>query len=96
MGIADSGMGITDSGMGITDNAKSGPVIIWDLSAPENTVDTPETPDFPMFSISGKLRNSDVSDFQKLQTPTFSEIFVLCNHSLFMSLPFTGDSVRSR
>ena len=54
-----------------------------------------ETPDFPMFSISGKLRNSDVSDFRKLRTPTFSEIFVLCNHSLFMSSPFTGDSVRS-
>ena len=51
---------------------------------------------FPMFSISGKLRNSDVSDFRKLRTPTFSEIFVLCNHSLFMSSPFTGDSVRSR
>ena len=56
----------------------------------------PETPDFLMFSISGKLRNSDVSDFRKLRTPTFSKIFVLCNHSLFMSSPFTGDSVRSR
>ena len=55
----------------------------------------PETPDFPMFSISGKLRNSDVSDFRKLQTPTFSDIFVLCNHSHFMPSPFTGDSVRS-
>ena len=51
---------------------------------------------FPMFSISGKLRNSDVSDFRKLRTPTFSDIFILCNHSLFMSSPFTGDSVRSR
>ena len=51
---------------------------------------------FPMFSISGKLRNSDVSDFRKLRTPTFSEIFVLCNHSLIMSSPFTGDSVHSR
>ena len=56
----------------------------------------PETPDFLMFSISGKLRNSDVSDFRKLRTPTFSEIFVLCNHSCFMSSPFTGDSVCSR
>ena len=55
----------------------------------------PETPDFLMFSISGKLRNSDVSDFWKLRTPMFSEIFVLCNHSHFMSSPFTGDSVRS-
>ena len=26
--------------MRIAENAKSGPVIIWDLSAPENTVDT--------------------------------------------------------
>ena len=39
--IADSGMGIADSGMGIAENAKSRPVIIWDLSAPENTVNTP-------------------------------------------------------
>ena len=38
---ADSGMRVTDSGMRIAENAKSGPVIIWDLSAPENTVDTP-------------------------------------------------------
>ena len=37
---ADSGMRIADTGMGIAENAKSGPVIIWDLSAPENTVDT--------------------------------------------------------
>ena len=29
---------------------------------------------FPMFSISGKLRNSDVSNFWKLQTPTFFDI----------------------
>ena len=42
-----------------------------------------------------KLRNSDVSDFRKLRTPTFSDIFVLCNHSHFMPSPFTGDSVRS-
>ena len=41
MGIADSGMGIADSGMEIAENAKSRPVIIWDLSAPENTVNTP-------------------------------------------------------
>ena len=31
--------------MGIVENAKSGPVIIWDLSAPENTVDTAESAD---------------------------------------------------
>ena len=31
----------------------------------------PETPEFPMFSISRKLRNSNVSDFRKLRTPTF-------------------------
>ena len=55
----------------------------------------PETPEFPIFSISGKLRNSDVSDFWKLQTPTFSDIFVLCNHSHFMSSLFTCDSVVS-
>ena len=40
MRVADSGMRVADSGMGITENAKSGPVIIWDLSTPENTVDT--------------------------------------------------------
>ena len=40
MRVADSGMRVADSGMGIAENAKSGPVIIWDLSAPENTVDT--------------------------------------------------------
>ena len=56
----------------------------------------PETPDFPIFSISGKLWNSNISNFQKLQTPTFSEIFILCNSPCFMSSPFTGDSVRSR
>ena len=38
--IAECGWRIADSGMGIVENAKSGPVIIWDLSAPENTVDT--------------------------------------------------------
>ena len=42
MRVADSGMRVADSGMQIAENAKSGPVIIWDLSAPENTVDTPE------------------------------------------------------
>ena len=41
MRVADSGMRVADSGMRIAENAKSGPVIIWDLSAPENTVDTP-------------------------------------------------------
>ena len=40
MRVADSGMRVADSGMRIAENAKSGPVIIWDLSAPENTVDT--------------------------------------------------------
>ena len=40
MRVADSGMRVADSGMGIAENAKSGPVIIWDLSTPENTVDT--------------------------------------------------------
>ena len=40
MRVADSGMRVADSGMEIAENAKSGPVIIWDLSAPENTVDT--------------------------------------------------------
>ena len=54
-----------------------------------------ETPKFSDVSISGKLRNSDVSDFRKLRTPMFSDIFVLCNHSHFMPSPFTGDSVRS-
>ena len=44
---------------------------------------------------SNTTRNSDVSNFRKLRTPTFSEIFVLCNHSHFMPSPFTGDSVRS-
>ena len=41
---AESGMEVwnADSGMRIAENAKSGPVIIWDLSAPENTVNTPE------------------------------------------------------
>ena len=40
MRVADTGMRVADSGMQIAENAKSGPVIIWDLSAPENTVDT--------------------------------------------------------
>ena len=40
MRIADSRMWVADSGMWIAENAKSGPVIIWDLSTPENTVDT--------------------------------------------------------
>ena len=40
MRIADTGMRVADSGMGIAENVKSGPVIIWDLSTPENTVDT--------------------------------------------------------
>ena len=43
MRVTDSGMRVTDSGMRITENAKSGPVIIWDLSAPENTVDTSDS-----------------------------------------------------
>ena len=30
--------------------------------------------DFPMFSISRKLQNSNISNFWKLQTPTFSDI----------------------
>ena len=34
----------------------------------------PETPEFPIFSISRKLQNSDVSDFRKLRTPTFFDI----------------------
>ena len=34
----------------------------------------PETPEFPMFSISGKLWNSDVSDFWKLRTLKFFDI----------------------
>ena len=40
MQVADSRMRVADSGMQVTENAKSGPVIIWDLSAPENIVDT--------------------------------------------------------
>ena len=40
MRIADTRMRVADSGMGIAENAKSRPVIIWDLSTPENTVDT--------------------------------------------------------
>ena len=36
--------------MGIAENAKSGPVIIWDLSAPENTVDTTNTGDKYLFT----------------------------------------------
>ena len=34
----------------------------------------PETPEFPMFSISRKLQNSDISNFRKLRTPTFFDI----------------------
>ena len=40
MRIADTGMRVADTRMRVAENAKSGPVIIWDLSAPENTVDT--------------------------------------------------------
>ena len=42
----------------------------------------PETPEFPMFSISGKLRNSDVSDFRKLRTPTF---FVISHSFMYFT-----------
>ena len=38
---------------------------------------------FPMFSISGKLRNSDVSDFWKLRTPTF---FVISHSFMYFTL----------
>ena len=56
----------------------------------------PETPEFPMFSIFGKLWNSDVSNFRKLRTPTFSEIFVLCNSPCFMSsVTFGSDRIRT-
>ena len=42
----------------------------------------PETLEFPMFSISGKLRNSDVSDFQKLRTLTF---FVISHSFMYFT-----------
>ena len=42
----------------------------------------PETLEFPMFSISGKLRNSDVSIFRKLRTPTF---FVISHSFMYFT-----------
>ena len=41
-----------------------------------------KTPEFPMFSISGKLRNSDVSNFWKLRTPTF---FVISHSFMYFT-----------
>ena len=41
-----------------------------------------ETPEFPMFSISGKLRNSDISDFWKLWTPMF---FVISHSFMYFT-----------
>ena len=61
MRVADSGMGIADSRMEIAENAKSGPVIIWDLSAPENTVDTMfSTSIYPLISLLLWGRERDV------------------------------------
>ena len=41
-----------------------------------------ETPEFPMFSISGKLRNSDVSNFRKIRTLTF---FVISHSFMYFT-----------
>ena len=71
MGIADSGIGITDSGMEIADsgmeiaeNAKSRPVIIWDLSAPENTVNTPFQVQVPRVGYNGTQKHHTLDDRQ--------------------------------
>ena len=53
--IADSGLWIVDSRMGIAENAKSGPVIIWDLSTPENTVDTTSWNIFGFFKLTNQV-----------------------------------------
>ena len=42
----------------------------------------PETPEFPTFSISRKLQNSDVSDFRKLRTPMF---FVISHSFMYFT-----------
>ena len=60
---------IRSHGSNITQNSGEFPryvylLVIWFL----------ETPEFPMFSISGKLWNSDLSNFRKLWTPTFFDI----------------------
>ena len=62
----------------------------------------PKTLEFPMFSISGKLQNSDISDFQKLwnsDIPNFQKLqapkFFDISHSFMYFVMFGSDQIRT-
>ena len=71
------GVRICSHGSNTTRNSSEFPRYVYLL-----VVRFPETPEFLMFSISRKLRNSDVSDFWKLQTPTF---FVISHSFMYFT-----------
>ena len=68
-GPSISGVRIRSHGSNTTRNSGEFPRYVYLL-----VIRFLETLEFPMFSISGKLQNSDVSDFRKLRTPKFFDI----------------------